>query len=483
MLLRPIARPIAVLAAAVCLSQPALATDVRWLTQTQQQNAQFPTEAAAIEAATAAGFKVDRNEFQVLGLNLADALRMARAGTFQIVTTQIGSAAKDDPFLEGIDLIGVSTDMTELKTAVDAYRDAFNARLGERFGVKALAIWPFGPQVFFCNQPVESLDSLQGLKVRSFTASMSEMLADLGATPVTLSFPEVYPALQRGVASCGVTSPTSANTGKWPEVTSHLYPLAVSGSVQAHIVNLEWFNALPPEEQAALTKVMSDMEAKLWDLATTTNDTALACSTGGDCPEGGLYTKYDMTLVAGQRRRQGAGGRDRQDQDPARMGQPLRRDLPGLRQGLERDDRRRPRPDDPVIAGSDRIDRHETARRPASRSRPIATILALVAGATVVILSLLIVFDIVARQPVPLLAAGHRRARRLYPGADRLARSRLHADRSAAIRASTSASASSRRSCAQILHVVALAIADGLRALHGDARDRGVPGHDRLRQR
>lgn len=284
-------------ATAICLAHPALAADVRWLTQTQQQNAQFPIETAAIEAATAAGFKVDRSEFQVLGLNLADALRMAGSGTFQIVTTQIGSVAKDDPFLEGIDLIGVSTDMGELAAAVDAYREAFNARLGERFGVRALAIWPFGPQVFFCNEQVESLDSLEGLKVRSFTASMSEMLVDLDATPVTLSFPEVYPALQRGVASCGVTSPTSANTGKWPEVTSYLYPLAVSGSVQAHMVNLAWFDALSAEDQAALTGLMAEMEAQLWDLANTTNDTALICSTGGDCPEGGIYTAYDMTLV------------------------------------------------------------------------------------------------------------------------------------------------------------------------------------------
>jgi TRAP-type C4-dicarboxylate transport system substrate-binding protein len=293
----PIALRILAAAAALVAAQPTLAADVRWLTQTQQNNAQFPIESSAIEAASAAGFTVNRNEFQVLGLNLADALRMASTGTFQIVTTQIGSAAKDDPFLEGIDLIGVSTDMAELKGAVDAYREAFNARLGERFGVKAMAIWPFGPQVFFCNEPVESLASMQGLKVRSFTASMSEMLTNVGATPVTLSFPEVYPALQRGVASCGVTSPTSANTGKWPEVTTHVYPLAVSGSVQAHIVNLDWFNSLSAEEQAALTTVLSDMEAQLWELATTTNDTALSCTTGGECPEGGLYTAYDLTLV------------------------------------------------------------------------------------------------------------------------------------------------------------------------------------------
>jgi TRAP-type C4-dicarboxylate transport system substrate-binding protein len=275
---------------------PGLAQNVRWLTQTQQQNAQYPAESAAITAASADGFTVQRNEFQVLGLNLADALRLASSGAFQVVTTQIGTAAKDDAFLEGIDLIGVATDMTELRKAVDAYRPAFNERLQKRFNVKAMAIWPFGPQVFFCNQPIKGLADLKGLKVRSFTASMSTLLTELGASPVTLSFPEVYPALERGVASCGVTSPTSANTGKWPEVTKFLMPLSVSGSVQAHLVNLDWWNGLPPARQAMLEKHFKDLEAALWTLAIKTNDGALACSTGGDCA-GGLYTAYKMTLV------------------------------------------------------------------------------------------------------------------------------------------------------------------------------------------
>lgn len=285
---------VALLAGALASPIAAHAQTVRWLTQTQQQNAQFPAETAAIAAMTALGFTVQRNEFQALGLNLADALRLASQGSFQIVTTQIGSVAKDDPFLEGIDLIGVATDMSELRKAVDAYREPFDQRLGQRFGVKPMAIWPFGPQVFFCNKPIQSLADLKGLKVRSFTASMSTLLADLGASPVTLSFPEVYPALERGVAQCGVTSPTSANTGKWPEVTNHLMPLSVSGSVQSHVSNLAWWNALSAERKTQVSGVFAKLEADLWTLANTTNDNALACSVGRECPAG-LYTAYKMT--------------------------------------------------------------------------------------------------------------------------------------------------------------------------------------------
>jgi TRAP-type C4-dicarboxylate transport system substrate-binding protein len=273
-------------------------TGVRWLSQSQQASTQFPVESAAMDRMRAElGMRIERSEFQALGLNMADAFRLVRAGTFDVVSAQVGLAARDDPFLEGIDLIGVSTDMDELRTAVNAYREVFNARIEQRFGARVLAIWPFGTQVFFCNQPIRTLDDLRGLKVRSFTASMSSLLERLGATPVTLAFPEVYPALQRGVASCGITSPTSANTGKWPEVTTHLLPLSVSGSVQAHMVNLAWWNRQTPAMRDGLTAQFRQMENDLWDLARTTNEDATNCSIGLPSCLRRAHQPYSMTLV------------------------------------------------------------------------------------------------------------------------------------------------------------------------------------------
>lgn len=278
---------------------PALAeaqTPVRWLSQSQETSSQYPIEAAAMEQLESEGFAVERSEFQALGIKMADGLRLIRAGTFDVASIQVGLVASDDPFLEGIDLIGVSTNLEELEASVDAYRDVFAARLEERFGVRPVAIWPFGGQIFFCNQAIANLDDLKGLKVRSFTASMSALIEAVGASPVTLAFPEVYPALQRGVASCGITSATSANTGKWPEVTTHVLPLAVSGAVQAHVVNVEWWNTLSADEQSKLEAAFTEMEAGLWELAGETNGLAVSCTTGGAC-DSTLYTSYDLELV------------------------------------------------------------------------------------------------------------------------------------------------------------------------------------------
>ena len=239
--------------------------------------------------------EINYNTMDAVSVQAADALRLLRSGTFDVMSVQIGMASRDDPFFEGVDLIGVSTTMADLRKAVDAYRDAFDRRLQQRFNSKVMTLWPFGPQVFYCNTPIKTLDDMKGLKVRSFTPSMAALIQNLGATPVTLQFSEVYPALQRGVANCGVTSPTSGNSGKWPEVTTHFLPLSVSGSVQGHFMNLDYWKKFKPEQQKDLAAKFRQLEDQLWIMAEQANADAVNCNVGKEpCKEN---TKFGMTLV------------------------------------------------------------------------------------------------------------------------------------------------------------------------------------------
>lgn len=273
--------------------------NVRFVTQFAGTDPKSPLEIAFVEslvANPAVDVEFDYREMQVLNIKAADGFRLVRSATFDMMSVQIGHASRDEPFFEGLDLIGVSTNMDDLRVAVDAYRGAFNDRLAEKFNAYALALWPFGTQVFYCNASIESLADLEGLKIRSFTPSMSELLTFLGATPVTLQFGEVYPALQRGVASCGVTSPTSGNGGKWPEVTTHQLPISVAGAVQAHIINLDKWNEFTEAEQAVLKEEFGKFEDQLWDAAISLNQDAINCNVGRDpCSE--KHTKFNMQLV------------------------------------------------------------------------------------------------------------------------------------------------------------------------------------------
>ena len=238
---------------------------------------------------------INFNPLDVVGVDMQDTLRMVRTGAFDIVQSTVGAAARDDAFLEGIDLIGVSTSMEQLEEVVSAFMPQLEKRLAEKFNAKPLAVWPYGPQVFYCNATISSLDDFQGLKIRSYTSSMSTLIEALGATPVTMSFKEVYPALQRGLVDCAITSPTSGNTGNWPEVTTHFLPLGISWSVNAHFINLDKWNSFSDAEKAKLEAEFASFQDAFWALAKENNGWAIACNTGGDGCEN--YTSFGMTLV------------------------------------------------------------------------------------------------------------------------------------------------------------------------------------------
>ncbi|HUE88340.1 MAG TPA: TRAP transporter substrate-binding protein, partial [Vicinamibacterales bacterium] len=215
---------------------------------------------------TGIDFVINFNPLDVIGVSMDDTLRLAGDGTFDIVQATIGNVARDDSFLEGLDLIGVSPTMDDLREAVDAFREAFNQRTEERLGVKTLALYPYGPQHVFCKDEVSGLADLKGRRVRSYTRSMSALLEHVGATPVSMPFAEVYPALQRGVVDCAITSITSSNSGSWPEITTHVLTIALSHGMNANFMNLDKWNSLPPEAQEKLEAAFKRLEDDMWQL-------------------------------------------------------------------------------------------------------------------------------------------------------------------------------------------------------------------------
>lgn len=293
-------RLVSLLAAAafVALTMPATAQTLRVVGQSSNATKHVEVEQryfSGLAAAAGLSGTVNFNTMDSAQVRPADALRLIRNGSFDVISTQIGQAARDDAFFEGIDLVGVATDVPALRKSVEAFREMFDQRLQARFNAKVMTIWPFGPQVIYCNGAIRGVSDLRGKKVRVFTASMAELVNSLGGTAVTMPAPEVYPALQRGVVECAITSATSGNTSKWPELTNHFYPLGLSGSVQGHFMNLDTWKRLSPTQQAAVTAHFKKLEDEMWDLAVSSNADAANCNVGVDpCTS---HTRYRMTMV------------------------------------------------------------------------------------------------------------------------------------------------------------------------------------------
>src|SRR5215217_7271615 len=248
---------------------------------------------------------VDYKPMDVVGIKDAEGLRVLKSGLFDIVTLRIAQVSRDEPFLLGADLVGLNPNYEVARKVVDAYREDFDKRLQERFNGKLLGIWPFGPQVVFCNAPISGLADLKGKKVRVYDQSLAKFIEQIGGVPVSISFGETQQSLQRGVVDCAITGPSSANSAGWPEVTTHQMPIGFQIALNAYTITLKAWNQLKPDQQAKLKAAFDAQTEDVWKYSEELFADAVGCNAGRDpCVHHKKYklvnvpvTKADLDMV------------------------------------------------------------------------------------------------------------------------------------------------------------------------------------------
>lgn len=224
--------------------------------------------------------EVDYKPMDALGIKDTEGLRTLRSGLFDIVSLRLAQVSRDEPFVLGLDLVGLNPDYDTTRKVMDAYREPFDKRLQDRFKAKLLALWPFGPQVLFCKPEIKGLADLKGKKVRVYDQSLAKFIEQLGGIPVTLAFGETQQALQRGVVDCAITGASSANSAGWPEVTEYFMPIGFQSAVQAYAINLDTWNKMTPDQQQKLMAAFGKLEKDIFDYSKELFDDALRCNVG-----------------------------------------------------------------------------------------------------------------------------------------------------------------------------------------------------------
>lgn len=212
-------------------------------------------------------------------LSGTEIVRLVRSGQVDIGAGTLSTLSGDVPLLDGIDLVGLSPDIDRAKSVADAILPAANGAL-ERFGVRLIAIFPFPAQTLFCRQPFTTLADLRGRKIRTFGNSLNDFVTTIGAQPVSIGFPEVYSALERGVADCAITGTGSGASARWPEVSTHLSDLPLSWALAGYMVNAAWWNRLDPQVRSFLEGTFQEMNGKLWEMGRMATADGIACNTG-----------------------------------------------------------------------------------------------------------------------------------------------------------------------------------------------------------
>ena len=226
-----------------------------------------------------------------LGLSGFEIMRLLKLGVFDAVHGVTTYVAQDSPAIEGADLAGVIQDMSKYREANEAYRDILAREFETKYGAKLLMIYAWPSQQLFCNLGDKSvtnvgLKDLKGKKIRTYSTTLGDFIEGIGASAVTIAFAEVVPALQKGVADCGITGVLPAYNAKWWQVVSHNIRIRLGYASSFLAMNLDVWNSLDQDTKDLFTTELPKLEEEMWVATAANNQRGLDCNAAGPCDLG-----------------------------------------------------------------------------------------------------------------------------------------------------------------------------------------------------
>jgi TRAP-type C4-dicarboxylate transport system substrate-binding protein len=258
-----------------------------WANLTNYYDYEKPFYQERLGKASGGKIKAQINPITELGLKGWEVMRLLKLGVFDVSHGVYGYVASEDPTLEGVDLSSVSKDFAESRKVVEAYEPVIIKRFDKVFGAKYLYTFRWPSQMIWCNSPVDSLTDLKGKKIRVYSTTLGDFVNGVGGTSVTIAFAEVVPALQKGVADCGITGTMPAFQAKWHEVITHAMLLPVGAGLGFAAMSNKMWNSLNGDTQSFFLDQYRKLGDEQWANAEAEDKEAFACLSGvGECTKG-----------------------------------------------------------------------------------------------------------------------------------------------------------------------------------------------------
>ncbi|HPO13094.1 MAG TPA: TRAP transporter substrate-binding protein [Candidatus Hydrogenedentes bacterium] len=173
------------------------------------------------------------------------------------------------PLLEGLDLpLGYPDGKVATRVANEMVQKYAPQEIAD---THVLYVHAHGPGILASKKPVRTLDDVAGMKVRA-TGLSAKIVESLKGTPVGMSQPETYEALQKGVVEATLCPIETLKGWKQGEVISSVTDSSCIGYTTAMFVTInkaKW-ESLPADIQAVFTQVSQEWVARhgeAWDKA------------------------------------------------------------------------------------------------------------------------------------------------------------------------------------------------------------------------
>lgn len=181
---------------------------------------------------------------------------MAEFSLFQNASRGQALAVETLPFLV--------SDYEQLAVLHKSFRPIWEGIL-EKNNQKALYIVPWPKQFFFTKKPINAIDDLKGMKMRTLDRLTTDWINRLGMTPVQLTNPEILQALGSGMLEGVPTSAGTAVSQKYWDLLKYAYETNHIWASNAMVINKDAWNKLSPENQKTIERIAREMEPGFWE--------------------------------------------------------------------------------------------------------------------------------------------------------------------------------------------------------------------------
>ncbi|KAA0012896.1 C4-dicarboxylate ABC transporter substrate-binding protein [Billgrantia pellis] len=202
------------------------------LSQSRPEAEHIDRFAKLVEEKSEGELKIEVYHAGALGLKEADILRTLQHGMVDMALLYGEYYTRDAPALASVYAQGAITESEQhldiLPVITEMYDDGFSQWDIQTVGGVVAPIFDVG---LHCKEPVDSLEDLQGKKVRVWSRHLVDTFDALGISAQVIPQNDMYMALQTGVVDCAYYLSTVAKTVSLQEVTkyeSYLHPWAAA---------------------------------------------------------------------------------------------------------------------------------------------------------------------------------------------------------------------------------------------------------------
>ncbi|QGP91510.1 Solute-binding protein [Neomoorella glycerini] len=160
-------------------------------------------------------------------------------------------------------LLGINSSKTGAKIMWELYQT--NPEIQKEYSeVKLLSIFCSGYQLIgTAKKPINKLEDLKGLKLRTGGYGMTEFLKLVGGSPMNIPPPELYESIEKGVLDGFIFDWQGINSNRLYEVMNYAVDVSVAVIPQVFIMNKQKWDSLPPDIQKVLDELSGVQVAEL----------------------------------------------------------------------------------------------------------------------------------------------------------------------------------------------------------------------------